>query len=252
MAAIVGGFAFLSFSLLSSDDAAQGGPAKGVAVQAAQDAASVAVASDASEVAQVLGQESDARATAATSVAESTDAASVAVTTADAAVTAVVSASPDDAAVAEVEPVLVATPSTTGGLQVGSQPAGAKVYLDGSLVGTTPVQLDASADSHRLALVLPGYALYTGEIDGKGLFNIDLKEVTPPEGPGGIKVRCKETNRYYVFVDDKAVGQLCPTERIGVSKGKHVVEIYDPVTDARREFNVEVVDTRLSIRVRVD
>ena len=70
--------------------------------------------------------------------------------------------------------------------------------------------------------------------------------------PGGIKVRCKKTNRYYVFVDGKAVGQLCPTERIGVSRGKHVVEIYDPVTDTRREFDVDVVDTRLSVRIRVD
>jgi hypothetical protein len=55
-----------------------------------------------------------------------------------------------------------------------------------------------------------------------------------------------------VFVDGKPVGQLCPSERIGVSKGAHVVEIYDPITDSRREFNVEVVDTRLSLRVRVD
>jgi hypothetical protein len=137
-------------------------------------------------------------------------------------------------------------------LEVGSKPSGAKVYLDGTLVGTTPVTLDASADSHRLALVLPGYALYTGDIDGNGLFNIDLNEVTPPEGPGGIKIRCKKTDRYYVFVDDKPVGQLCPSERIGVAKGKHVVEIYDPITDSRREFNVEVVDTRLSLRVKVD
>jgi serine/threonine protein kinase len=137
-------------------------------------------------------------------------------------------------------------------LEVGSEPEGAKVYLDGTLVGNTPLTLDASPDSHRLALILPGYALYTGDIDGHGIFKIDLNEVTPPEGPGGIKVRCKKTNRYYVFVDGNPVGQLCPSERIGVSKGDHVVEIYDPITDSRRAFNVEVVDTRLSLRVRVD
>ncbi len=162
-----------------------------------------------------------------------------------------------DAAVAEVvdattDPVVPPVATGSGDLKVESQPAGAKVYLDGSLVGTTPVQLESTADKHRLALVLPGYGLYTGEIDGKGFFNIDLTEVTPSDGPAGIKVRCKQTNRYYVYIDGRATGQLCPTERIGVFKGKHVVEIYDPVTDTRREFKANVEDTRLSLRVRVD
>lgn len=157
-----------------------------------------------------------------------------------------------DAALAEPNDSKPPTAGSSDKLEVASEPSGAKVYLDGTLVGTTPVHLDASPDRHRLALILPGYALYTGDIDGSGIFKIDLHEVTPPEGPGGIKVRCKKTNRYYVFIDGKPVGQLCPSERIGVSKGQHVVEIYDPITDARRAFNVDVVDTRLSLRIRVD
>jgi serine/threonine protein kinase len=237
MAVAVLGMAFLTFSLLASDDAKDREEA--VVSADTKDAAPSVPVTDAKMVTKVVPPPL---------TPDSSDAASIEIpvplTTEDAAVLEVV-----DAATAPVVPTV--TPGD-GDLKVGSQPPGAKVYLDGSLVGTTPVQLESTADKHRLALVLPGYGLYTGEIDGKGFFNIDLSEVTPTDGPAGIKVRCKQTNRYYVFVDGKASGQLCPTERIGVFKGKHVVEIYDPVTDTRREFNVNVEDTRLSVRVRVD
>lgn len=137
-------------------------------------------------------------------------------------------------------------------LRLTSHPKGAKVYLDGTLVGKTPIDLDPSEDQHNLALILEGYELYTGEVGGRDQVSISLKEVTPPEGPAGIKVRCRKKNRYYVFVDGNPVGQLCPTERIGVQLGRHQVEIYDPVTDARHAFQADVKDTRLSVRIRVD
>jgi serine/threonine protein kinase len=143
-------------------------------------------------------------------------------------------------------------PPAADKLVIDSNPSDAKIYLDGTLVGRAPQTLDPSPDKHQLAIVAPGYKLYKGEIDGSGIFKIDLVEVSPPDGPAGIKVRCKKKNRYYVFVDGIDVGQLCPTERIGVEKGAHVVEIYDPISDSRRAFNVVVKQTRHSLRVRVD
>ena len=84
-------------------------------------------------------------------------------------------------------------------------------------MGQTPVKLPAANDRHTIALLLPGYELYIAEVDGKGSFSIPLKEVTPSGGPAGIKVlRCKDKDRYYVFVDGKPTGMLCPTERIEV------------------------------------
>jgi hypothetical protein len=79
-----------------------------------------------------------------------------------------------------------------------------------------------------------------------------LAEVSPPGGPAGIKVRCKKKNRYYVYLDGRPTGQLCPTERLGVDLGEHAVEIYDPVTDSRQSYRVNVEDTHFSVRVRVD
>jgi serine/threonine protein kinase len=143
-------------------------------------------------------------------------------------------------------------PTSDGKLNITSNPAGAQIYLDGSEVGETPLSIDATKDSHRIALLLAGYKLYVTDVSGSSEVTANLEAVTPPEGPAGIKVRCKKKNRYYVFVDGVDIGQLCPTERIGVNKGSHVVEIYDPVTDARSEFRVEVKETRRSLRVRVD
>ena len=137
-------------------------------------------------------------------------------------------------------------------LVIRSTPRRAKVYLDGSPQGKTPLTLDATADSHRLAVILPGYKLHTSDIDGSGKLDIALEEVTPPGGPAGIKIRCRKKNRYYVIVDGHDTGQLCPTERIGVDLGEHTIEIYDPINDSRQEFHANVKDTHHSVRIRVD
>lgn len=139
-----------------------------------------------------------------------------------------------------------------GALVIESQPPGAAVFLDGAELGVTPVQVAASGDRHRLALVLPGHDLYLAEIDGRGRHAATLAEVAPPDGPAGIKVKCKDAQRYYVFVDGRPTGQLCPTERIGVPLGGHVVEVYDLVSEARRQYRAQVRETRVSVRVRVD
>lgn len=139
-----------------------------------------------------------------------------------------------------------------GKLTIRSTPDRAKIYLDGAPIGKTPHSMEATADRHRLALIKPGYRLYTADIQGGGLIEATLQEAAPPDGPGGIKVRCAKKNRYVIFIDGVDTGQLCPSERIGVTVDKHTVEIYDPVTETRREFQVTVKGTRRSVRVRVD
>jgi eukaryotic-like serine/threonine-protein kinase len=139
-----------------------------------------------------------------------------------------------------------------GELIIESEPARAQVYLDGALVGRTPFHFDGTTDRHKLAVIAPGYKPHTQEIDGRGKVSVRLEEVTPTEGPAGIKVRCRQKNRYYVYLDGEPTGQLCPTERLGVEIGEHTAEIYDPVSDTRRVYKVQVEDTRLSVRIRVD
>ncbi|HEV3140854.1 MAG TPA: PEGA domain-containing protein, partial [Vicinamibacterales bacterium] len=52
----------------------------------------------------------------------------------------------------------------TGVLSVDSRPAGARVYLDGRLVGTTPLQSPASAGEHAIRLERDGYRRWTSAI----------------------------------------------------------------------------------------
>jgi hypothetical protein len=158
---------------------------------------------------------------------------------------------PDAATAVATNPPPVST-SAAGDLTIASTPAGARVFLDGTDTGATPVKLPGTADRHNIALVLPGHELYVAQVDGHGSFQIPLKEVTPTNGPAGIKVlRCKK-DRYYVFLDGKPTGQTCPTERIGCEVGPHTIEVYDVVTETRRKWDITVKDTRLSFRVRVE
>jgi hypothetical protein len=127
------------------------------------------------------------------------------------------------------------------------------VFIDGSDAGTTPLKQPGTADRHTIALLQPGHELYVAQVDGRGSFEIPLKEVTPSGGPAGIKViQCKAKDRYYVFVDGKPTGQTCPTERIECELGPHTVEVYDVVSETRRKWEINITDTRLSYRVRID
>ncbi len=174
--------------------------------------------------------------------------AQVATATPDAAVTTA-----DAAVVAEAIDAGAPKPTPSDQLVITSTPKGARVFLDGADAGTTPLKLPGSPDRHTIAVILPSHELYVAQVDGQGSFAIPLKEVTPLGGPAGIKViRCKDKERYYVFVDGKPTGMTCPTERIEVEKGPHTVEVYDAVTDARKKFDIEVKDTRLSYRVRIE
>jgi len=145
------------------------------------------------------------------------------------------------------------TPGPGSDLSIASTPPGARVFLDGADAGVTPLKLPGSPDRHTIAVLLAGHELYIVQVDGHGSFNIPLKEVTPINGPAGIKVlRCKDKERYYVYVDGKPTGQTCPTERIGCELGPHTVEVYDVVSETRRKWEIDVKETRLSFRVRVE
>jgi len=169
---------------------------------------------------------------------------------ADAAVAKTAAAPVDAGAAVAVAPRQPGGP--TDALLIESTPAGAHVYVDGADQGVTPARIAPSADRHSIALVLSGFDLYVAEVDGTGLHRATLTEITPPAGPAGIKVKCKAKERYYVYVDGKPTGQMCPTERIGVDVGAHTVEVYDLVSEERRSYPARVKDTRVSLRVKVD
>jgi len=138
-------------------------------------------------------------------------------------------------------------------LQVSSKPKGARVFIDGADQGTTPIKVPGTADQHTLAVLLPGHELYLAEVKGQGAYDVALKPITPNGGHAGIKVqKCKDKERYYVYVDGLPTGMTCPTERIDTNVGPHTVEVYDIVTETRRKFDIVVKDERLSVRVKIE
>jgi serine/threonine protein kinase len=233
-----------------------------LAVAPSSDAAQVAIAAPA-DATQGSAPSIDA---AQVAVAPLADAAQTATTSDDASNVATANpaagsagTTPSDATLSPVDAAQVAqgkpgASSATGDtLAIASTPPGARVFLDGSDTGTTPLKLPGSPDRHTIAVLLAGHELYVAQVDGHGTFQIPLKEVTPTNGPAGIKVlRCKDKDRYYVFLDGKPTGQTCPTERIGCEVGPHTVEVYDLVSETRRKWDIAVKDTRLSFRVRVE
>jgi hypothetical protein len=235
-----------------SDAAVAHAPDAAQVARAPADAAQVAAApADAAQVARAPADAAQVVVAPADALAGlPADAARVATVPLDA------GATPSDARHAPGDAAQVATASPASGdsLTIASTPPGARVFLDGADAGgVTPLKLPGTPDRHNLALLLAGHELYVAQVDGHGTFQVPLKEVTPVNGPAGIKVlRCKDKERYYVFVDGKPTGQTCPTERIGCEIGPHTVEIYDVVSETRRKWDIVVKDTRLSFRVRVD
>ncbi len=65
--------------------------------------------------------------------------------------------------------MVTAAPAGTGNLSVKSTPPGANVYLDGELVGTTPVRVPGvTPGTHRLVLTLQGYNDFMQPVDITG------------------------------------------------------------------------------------
>ncbi len=232
-----GAGAYVAYDILGTKDA----PTTPDATQVAVKTPDAAVAIERPDAADVKPP-ADAAAPIDTAVAVVADAAAP-VDTAIAVVDAASSA-PADAAQLE--------PAPSDGLVVTSKPSGARIYLDGADSGVTPFKLPGTPDKHTIVLFAPGHELYIAQLKGSGGYTIPLKEVTPSGGPAGIKVTKCAKDRYYVFLDGKPTGMVCPTERIEVELGTHTIEIYDIVTETRRQFPVAVKDTRLSVRVRVE
>jgi hypothetical protein len=136
--------------------------------------------------------------------------------------------------------VPVDPPPPAGSWYLESTPGGARVYIDGKDVGKTPLKRPADGAMHRVAFVLEGHALYTGEIKGEGRTSETLAAVPEGKEEGRIKVKCKTKGRLVVLVNGKSTGQLCPSERIRLPLGPATVGTYDPVTGETTSKDVVV------------
>ena len=53
-----------------------------------------------------------------------------------------------------------------GAVQIDSRPSGAQVWMDGALIGTTPLLVSGvDSGSHAVRIELPGYRLWTTSVE---------------------------------------------------------------------------------------
>jgi hypothetical protein len=137
-----------------------------------------------------------------------------------------------------------------------SVPPGARVYVDGTARGATPLQLELPRGQHKLVLMQEGYRLFHGLLDGQDHVDVRLEPAELPDtlaGEAGLKVACKGERR--VFVDGVDTGRGCPVEaRISVTPGPHQLGLFEPAGDRTIEIArpVNVRDRGASTRIILD
>ncbi len=165
------------------------------------------------------------------------------------------------AVVAPTTPAVVAHPPTEAGnvpgVAVTTTPAGATVFVDGELKGTTPAEIAVAAGKHAFVVLAEGQKMVKREIEVAPGGKIDLtlepaKLTAPVAGGDGLKVRCKSRGEIRIFVDGQDSGRTCPNdERISVAPGPHKIGLYSARTDEMHELDREVAEGNNSTRVYV-
>ncbi len=139
----------------------------------------------------------------------------------------------DDAEAHIVVPALERkVPRVPERLDIGSEPEGADIWVDGVLKGKTPADLHVGPGGHRVVLIAAGYRMFREVYDttqGEYVRRTLEAVVAAPRGNAFINVDCQTPNRFPVLVDDEETGQLCPARMVPVVAGKHQVAIFIPV-----------------------
>jgi hypothetical protein len=140
-----------------------------------------------------------------------------------------------------------------GHLFVDTSPSQAAVWIDGTLRGQAPVDLEVGPGVHRMVAIKAGYRMWLAVYDtSQGEFaRREFQPASPPVvGDAFLDVRCPVPDRYPIILDDEETGVLCPIERLPVVSGKHTVGIFVPAR--RTNITSSVVATRGRQPLRVD
>ena len=142
--------------------------------------------------------------------------------------------------------------------KLSSTPPGAQLYIDGALYGVTPQALQLPAGEHRVVVAAEGLALWRGLVDAGATIGAQLAPARLPptiEGEAGLKLVCKASGLWRVFVDGVDTGRTCPVEeRIPLVPGAHHVTLYAPRGDRTVEVQRPTIvkDRGASTRIILD
>ena len=133
--------------------------------------------------------------------------------------------------------------------------AGARVFLDGADTGVTPVKLPGSRRSphDRAAAARPRALRRGGRRHGRVRDHAQGGHAARAAPPASRSRKCKDKDRYYVFVDGKPTGQTVP-DRAHRRPSSARTPSRSTTSSPRRRKTCDIVvkDTRLSVRVKIE
>ena len=118
--------------------------------------------------------------------------------------------------------------STVGTIAVRSSPGGARVYIDGTYYGTTPVQVGSplsqtvTTGSHRVSVQKDGYATYSITVNVASSQRSDVQATLISEqAPGALQVSTNPTGATVTL--DHTVSLTAPATFTSIAPGTHTI-----------------------------
>lgn len=136
--------------------------------------------------------------------------------------------------------------------RVSSTPPGAQLFVDGEPRGTTPATLELAAGDHRVVVAADGLQLWRHVVAAGTALDAQLvpARLERIEGEAGLKLVCKDSGLWRVFVDGVDTGRVCPLEeRLPLAPGPHKLTLYALRGDRTIERPIVVKDRGSSTRV---
>jgi hypothetical protein len=139
-------------------------------------------------------------------------------------------------------------PPARAPLRLTSRPSGARVFLDGTLAGTTPLSRELRTGAHQVVLALPGFRLGRQRLElpaGGAAVEVSLEPALLPEslrGSAALKVRCQSRGGLRLYIEGNDTGLDCPNdERLYLRPGRYRLQLYSPITDETIPVKRDVV-----------
>jgi serine/threonine protein kinase len=138
-----------------------------------------------------------------------------------------------------------ARPASPGPItDVRSNPAGAHVFVDGALRGTTPLSAELPPGVHRVVIMHDRYKIWSRSTNAAEIAaTLDPAEL-PPEVAGGhgLKIRCHTADLLRILIDGIDTGVDCPNQdKLELSAGAHKISLYNPLTDETTQVQRDVI-----------
>jgi len=122
-----------------------------------------------------------------------------------------------------VEVVVKEAEIETQWLAISTEPAGANVFIEERLVGTTPYTGQLPEGDYAYRIELPRYHAEAGKITLKG--KRETLNFTLRPRFGNVSVSSTPESGMMVYLDDENTGKTTPTTLEGVSSGAHTVKL---------------------------